>query len=626
MNSFPFPAWLQTVHHDGSENHVSILYPRLGDTVRIRLRTGLDTPLRRAYVRTAPDGEQVFTALEPGPTDSAARWWEAKIPINQPVVHYRFILEAADGIWFYTAAGPSAHLPLDATDFRILADYDAPEWVKTAVFYQIFPDRFHNGNPSTDPHGDEFEFQGHRPKTYPWGQPSPGGFASVVSFYGGDLPGIIQKLDYLQDLGINTLYLNPIFTAYSNHKYDVIDYEHIDPHLGGDAALIELRQALDKRGMRYMLDIVPNHCGVWHPWFQAASGDPNAPEAEFFTFHDYPLDYESWLGHKALPKLNYRSRELRRRIYGNDDAVFRRWLRPPFAADGWRVDVANMLGRQGETQVGHKVARGIRRAVKETRRDAYLMAESFFDSSAQLQGNEWDGMMNYAGFTLPLWHWLRGFDQGAIGINWHIKSAGPWPTAALAASWQQHLAAIPWVVALQQYNLLDSHDVARIRTTVGGSDALHRLAAVVQFTFPGLPGVYYGDEIGMADEEGFRSRGCMEWDESRWDHDLLAFYKRLIQLRRETAVLQAGGFQILAVENDTLAFQRMNGDGRVLIVAHRGETPRPAGPLPVAHGGIANGVRFVGFFTGREIIVKDGILPLPEHNQGATMWQQCNTS
>ncbi|MCB9420141.1 MAG: maltodextrin glucosidase [Ardenticatenaceae bacterium] len=626
MTQFSLPPWLQTVHHDGSAPYVSELYPRLGDTVRIRLRTGLETPLRRAYIRTAPDGEQVFTALEPGPADPSARWWQTEIAVNQPVVQYRFILEADDGVWFYTAAGPCAHLPLDATDFRILADYEAPEWVKTAVFYQIFPDRFYNGNPATDPHEDEYELMGHRPKTYSWGQPSPGGFASVVSFYGGDLPGITEKLDYLQDLGINTLYLNPIFTSYSNHKYDVTDYEHVDPHLGGDAALITLRQELDKRGMRYMLDIVPNHCGVWHPWFQAACNDPAAPESEFFTFHDHPVDYESWLGHKALPKLNYRSRELRRRIYNGHDSVFRRWLRPPFAADGWRVDVANMLGRQGEIQVGHKVARGIRRAVKETRRDAYLMAESFFDSSPQLQGNEWDGMMNYAGFTLPLWHWLRGFDQGAIGIGWHVKSDGPWPTAALAASWQQHLAAVPWAVALQQYNLLDSHDVPRIRTTVGGHDALHRLAAVVQFAFPGLPGVYYGDEIGMADEEGFRSRGCMIWDESQWDHDLLAFYRRLIQLRKESSVLQTGGFQILAVEADTLVFQRMGENGRILVAAHRGEKARPARPLPVAHGGIPDGCRFVEYFSGAELVVAKGHLPLPPLVQGAALWQMVGGS
>ena len=436
------------------------------------------------------------------------------------------------------------------------------------------------------------------------------------------MPGVLQKLDYLQALGINTLYLNPIFTAYSNHKYDVIDYEHVDPHLGGDDALAQLRQALDERGMRYMLDIVPNHCGYWHPWFQAARSDPDAPEADFFTFHDHHGDYESWLGHWVLPKLNYRSKELRHRIYNGDDAVFRRWLRPPYAADGWRVDVANMLGRQGETQIGHKVARGIRRAVKETRPDAYLMAESFFDASAQLQGSEWDGVMNYAGFTQPLWHWLRGYDQGAIGINWHIQSAEKWPTAALAATWQQHLAAIPWAVALQQYNLLDSHDVSRIRSIVGGNDALHRLAAIVQFTFPGLPGIYYGDEIGMVDEDGFRSRGCMIWDERRWNHDLLAFYRRLIQLRKEAPVLQTGGFQILAVEDDTLAFQRMNGDSRILVVAHRGETPRPARALATAHGGIADGTRFVELFSGTEITVTGGLLSLPELAQGATLWQE----
>lgn len=624
MIPFSLPHWLQTVHHDGSEQYVSALYPQLGDTVRVRLRVGPDAPLRCAYVRTAPDGEQMIKALEPGPGNSAAQWWEADLVIDQPIVHYRFILKADDGIWFYTGTGPSAHLPLDATDFRILADYAAPEWVKTAVFYQIFPDRFHNGDPSIDPHDDEYELMDHRPQNLPWGQTPPDGLASVITFYGGDLPGIAQKLDYLQELGINTLYLNPIFTAYSNHKYDVVDYANVDPHLGGNTALVGLRQALDKRNMRYMLDIVPNHCGYQHPWFQTARSNPNANETEFFTFHDYPVDYESWLGHWVLPKLNYRSKELRRRIYGSDDAVFRRWLRPPYAADGWRVDVANMLGRQGETQIGHKIARGIRRAVKATRPDAYLMAESFFDASAQLQGNEWDGVMNYAGFTLPLWHWLRGFDQGAMGIDHHIQSSEPWPTAALAATWQQHLAAIPWSVALQQYNLLDSHDVARIRSIVDGNDALHRLAVVVQFAFPGVPGVYYGDEIGMMDEAGFRSRGCMVWNEDRWDHDLLAFYKRLIKLRKETAVLQTGGFQMLTSQPDLFVFQRMNDTDRILVIAHRGERPYPAGPLPVAHGGIADGTRFVEFFSGQTCTVGDGTLALPALPQGATLWQAKN--
>jgi alpha-glucosidase len=284
------------------------------------------------------------------------------------------------------------------------------------------------------------------------------------------------------------------------------------------------------------------------------------------------------------------------------------------------VDVANMLGRQGESQIGAKVARGIRQAVKETNPDAYLMGENFFDASPQLQGDEWDGVMNYAGFTLPLWHWLRGYDQGARGISHHIQSSQPWPTTALVTTWQQHLAAIPWAIALQQYNILDSHDVPRIRSTVGGSDALHRLAAIVQFTYPGLPGLYYGDEIGMMDEDGFASRGCMVWDEDQWNYELLAFYKELIKLRRESAVLQEGGFQVLASEADTFAYQRESEAERILVVAHRGEQPRPAGPLPVAHGGIADSTRFVAFFTGQELVVANGALPLSDHPQGATLW------
>ncbi|MBU0494797.1 MAG: maltodextrin glucosidase [Chloroflexi bacterium] len=622
------PAWLQSVHHDGSEKYVADLYPRLGDTVRVRLRVGADAPVRRAYLRTFPDGEQFFAPMDAGPVAPPARWWEADLPINQPVVHYRFILEADDGAWWYTAAGPTAAEPLDATDFRILADYDAAAWVPNAVFYQIFPDRFANGDPATNPRPDEFEYRGHRPQTYPWGAPPPTEQFMPLLFYGGDLPGIVQRLDYLEALGVNALYLNPVFAAHSNHKYDVMDYEHVDPHLGGDEALIALRRALDARGMRYILDIVPNHCGYWHTWFQAARADPAAPEADFFTFAAHPDEYATWLGMWTLPKLDYRSAELRRRIYEGPDAVFRRWLRPPFAADGWRVDVANMLARQGATQMGADITRGIRRAVKETRPDAYLMGEHFFDATPHLQGDQWDGVMNYLGFALPLWYWLRGFERGGWGLDEPITAPvhHSWPTAALADTWRNVRAAIPWAVALQQYNLLGSHDTPRIRTVVGGSDAehrdaLHRLATVLLFTFPGTPGLYYGDEIGLTDQPGLRSRGCMVWDEAQWDHSLLAFTRNLVALRRRSPALQHGGFQMLAVERDTLAYQREGLAGRVLVVAHRCATPRPAGPLPVAHGGIPNGTRLGEVFSGQEAVVKNGALALPELPQGATIWE-----
>lgn len=617
----PLPDWLVSVHHDGSAKYVSTPQPQLGDTARLRLRLAHDAPVQRVYLRTFPDGEQAITPMQRANTQPPTQWWEVDLPITQPTVHYRFILQADDGVWFYTAVGPQAHPPLDKTDFRILANYTGPAWAPTAVFYQIFPDRFHNGDPRTDPQPADFEFRGRRPQTLPWGAPPPADAFNPFTFYGGDLPGVIQKLGYLADLGVNAIYLNPIFTAYTNHKYDVADYFHVDPHFGGDAALVALRQALDARQMRYLLDIVPNHCGYGHPWFQAAHQDANASEAEFFTFYEHPDSYAQWLMAWTLPKLNFSSVTLRRLIYEGDDAAFRHWLRPPFAADGWRVDVANMLGRQGAMQMNRTLAEGIYQAVKETRPDAYHIGENFFDATESLQdGGQWDGVMNYSGFSHPLLHWLRGLHLGAIGLAEPIVTAVPWPTAALAATWQQYLAAIPWGIALQQFNLLGSHDTPRIRTLLGENDALQRLAVTALMTFPGVPSIYYGDEIGLTDTPGLSQRACMPWDEAAWDQELLAFYRQMIHLRRETAVLQTGGFQILLVEADTIAYQRENEHEHALIIAHRGAQPRPASPLPVAPGGVANGRRFVEFFTGQEAVVVNGALPLPQLAQGVMLW------
>ncbi|MCB8918242.1 MAG: glycoside hydrolase family 13 protein [Ardenticatenaceae bacterium] len=614
------PNWLNSVHHDGSERYVSTPLPRLEEQVTLRLRAGADAPVRRVFLRTFPDGEQALTPMSRGEAGAPAAWWECRVRVNQPHFHYRFVLEADDGVWFYTAAGPTAHIPWDATDFCLLADYEPPGWLDTAIFYQIFPDRFHNGDPATNPRPEAYEFNGHRPRTYAWGAPPPAGALFPLVFYGGDLPGITAKLDYLQDLGVNALYLTPVFTAYSNHKYDVADYDHVDPHFGGDDALVALRRALDARAMRYILDVVPNHCGYWHPWFQAARADASVPEAEFFTFINHPDAYASWLGVWVLPKLNYRSAELRRRMYAGESSVFRRWLRPPFAADGWRVDVANMLGRQGETQIGQEVVQDIRRAVKETRPGAYLMGENFFDATASLQGDQWDGVMNYAGLATPLLAWLVGYEQGAHGLAETITSPVSWPTAALAATWQQHLAAIPWQIARQQFNVLNSHDTPRLRSRLQGNVALQRLAVVAQFTFPGVPCIYYGDEIGLVDTPELASRGCMVWDEAAWDQEMRAFYQALIRLRRESAVLQRGGFRILAVEADLLAYQREGEDGSFLVILQRSQMPRPAGGLPIAHGGFPDGAQFVEQFSGQTGRVVDGQLALPALPQGATLW------
>lgn len=620
MTLFHIPAWLASLHHDGSPDFVSNTYPALGQSVQIRLQAAAGAPIQRACLRIFPDGEQAFIEMKRQAAPAHLQYWAAELPIREPLTNYRFLLQTADGLWWYTAAGATDYNPLDAADFKILAGYNPPAWVLESVFYQIFPDRFANGDPSTDPQPDEYEYRGHRPYTLPWGiQPDPNQHHGVI-FYGGDLPGITQHLDYLADLGVNALYLTPVFTALSNHKYDVMDYEHVDPHFGGDTALVELRQELDRRGMRYILDIVPNHCGWMHPWFQRARLDEHAPEADFFTFRRRPDEYEAWLGVWSLPKLNYRSAELRRRMYAGSEAVFRRWLRPPFRADGWRVDVANMLGRQGEIQMAEEVAHGIRAAVKETNPQAYLIGENFFDATRQLQGDEFDGVMNYSGFSTPLLHWLHRSEIQGLGMSEPVGGP-PLSSSALAAAWQSRLAAIPWAVALQQYNLLGSHDTPRARSVLGGNDALHRLAVTVLLTFPGVPGLYYGDEIGLLDQTGLRSRACMEWDPTRWNHELREFFKELIRLRRTSPALQRGGFQVVAVEADLIAFQRSLGGERWLVTAWRGAQPRPAGPLDVTPSGLAEGTRLREHFSGQTAVIQNGYLMLPQLPQGAGLWK-----
>jgi alpha-glucosidase len=618
--STQLPDWLAAVHHDGSEKYVSEPYPRLNESVHLRLRVGREAPVRRVLLRTFPDGEQALALMERGEEDGAAVWWQAELPIRQPGVHYRFLLEAEDGVWWYGANGASAETPLDGFDFQILADYHAPAWLGDAVFYQIFPDRFADGDPGNNPRPEEYEVMGMRPHTSPWGAPAPEGQHGGFIFYGGDLQGIAQHLDYLQSLGVNALYFTPIFTAHSNHKYDVADYEHVDPHFGGDEALVRLRAELDRRGMHYILDIVPNHCGLRHPWFLQAQQDAASPEAEFFTFTSHPYEYASWMGFRSLPKLNYASLELRRRMYAGPDAVFRRWLRPPYRADGWRVDVANMLGRQGPTQIGDEIARGIRQAVKESAPDSYLFGENFYDATRQLQGDQWDGVMNYMGFGSSLLHWLCGLRIGAFGLREQVSSPVPFATSALEATWRARRAAIPWAVLLQQYNLLDSHDTSRLLTQLNGNIQLHKLAATLLLTFPGVPGLYYGDEIGLTDVPGLRSRGCMPWDEQDWDQELLAFYRALIALRRGSPILKRGGFQVIACEQDTLAYQREGLEGRIVVAAQRSAAPRPAGPMDIRPAGIADGTRLVEFFSGRSAVVVEGRLELPELEQGATVW------
>ncbi|HLI05212.1 MAG TPA: maltodextrin glucosidase [Ktedonobacteraceae bacterium] len=613
--------WSHSVHHDGSSCYVSAHEPiALGSTVKLRVRTSLDAPVESIFLRTNPDGEQHITPLQLIAKDAAACWWEGEIEIKMLKNNYRFLLLTREGHWWLTAAGMLRYTPTDASDFRLLARYQAPTWVHDTVFYQIFPDRFADGDPSNNVRDGEYLCYGKPVVARFWGElPNQQRGMGGIEFFGGDLQGIIQHLDYLQDLGINALYLTPIFTSPSNHKYDIIDYRHVDPHFGGDEALLTLRRALDERGMRLMLDLVPNHCSSQHPWFLAALADATAPSAEFFTFYRRPDDYETWHGIHSLPKLNYQSARLREEMYSGEDSVARHWLKPPFRIDGWRVDVANMLARQGESQLEHTVGRGLRRAIKSIAPHAYLIGENFFDGSPQLQGDELDATMNYRGFSIPLQQWLVGYDAS---LAWRpgLQEPDMLPTPALAEQWRAFMAAIPWQIATQQFNLLDSHDTRRIQTVVGGDEMLARIAVVLLFTFPGTPSVYYGDEIGMGGGTDPDSRRCMIWDERAWNGGRRAFYQQLIHLRRSSPALRHGGLHGLYAAGETIAFLREAPKERLLVVARRAADGLTA--LPVRHGGLPDGLVLQEIISGARAVVEQGMLSLANMPApGVQIWQ-----
>jgi alpha-glucosidase len=617
------PHYLDSIHHDGSGRYVKLGNggePRLGDTALIRLRAGLDSPVERVFIRTSPDGEQQFTEMSRKP-DRACHWWEASLKLSMPVVHYRFLLLTSDGPWWLNARGIARSLPTDSVDFRILTEYSAPAWVRDSVFYQIFPDRFYDGNPENNVRDGEFTYWGIPSRSRRWGEALSKGHSAMVEFFGGDLPGVEDKLDYLQELGVNSLYLNPVFTAYSNHRYDVIDYDSVDPHLGGNEALISLRRAVTERGMRLILDIVPNHCGFFHPWFQQALKDPEAPTSEFFTFHQHPDNYESWLGVKSLPKFNYRSQKLREVMYAGQDAVIRRWLKPPYSADGWRLDVANMLARQGADQMGLEVGRGIRQAVREENSQAFILGENFFDGSSQLQGDCWDATMNYMGFSKPLLYWLTSFRLHQHHEPKHIESSQPWPTYALLESWKDYMAAIPWTIARQQYNLLGSHDIDRILNVLAGRDDLNRLAVGILMTFPGVPSIYYGDEIGMGRGKYKDSRSCMPWDRNVWDEDLSVFYRQLIKLRRSSPSLIDGGFQILKSEENSFAYLRDTEDEVLIVIANRGPGAASPSDLLLSKAAVPDGVEFKEITGGGSAVVETGRLSHPQTPPGIQIWK-----
>ena len=538
---------------------------------------------RSVEVRSEPDNEERLDPLElVGGRDGWLRW-RGTVPIAQHVdtTRYAFRCRVAGAQRWLSQAGLHASpAPLDL-HFRFLADYQPPAWLWDQVVYQIFPDRFADGDPSNNVVTGEYLYGGKPVVARAWGE-LPDRRQGAREFFGGDLDGIREHLDDLAELGVSTLYLNPIFTSPSSHKYDTSDYTSVDPHLGGDAALLRLLEAMRSRGMRVILDAVVNHTSERHPWFDrygehGAAGAYHRPDAapgERYSFadRDDPESYHGWYGTRTLPVLDFASSLVQRDVYDGDDAVLRRWLRPPWSIDGWRLDVIHMLGEGPGAGRNHAHVRAIRRAIREERSDAYVLGEHFFEASAWLQGDQEDGAMNYYGFQRPLLAFWAGVDHRGDDAAIDAGELDRWLSDARAR--------IPFVVALSQLNLLGSHDVPRFLTRLGGDRAAMRAALHALFGYLGVPCVYYGDEIGLEGEGDPDCRRTFPWDRSAWDAALRDTVRRLARLRRRAPPLARGDLRTLLADGDVYAFARVLRDDAVVVVQHRGHGPRRV-TLPV---------------------------------------------
>ncbi|HET6166368.1 MAG TPA: glycoside hydrolase family 13 protein [Marmoricola sp.] len=553
---------LHEPHHDGSPLYVEQETAPLGSLVRVRVRTSTQQPVDAIWLRTVEDAEPFFTPCHIEGTDGETAWWAGHVHVRNPVQRYRFMLVAGDSFRWLNQAGVFDRDVTDAHDFR-LTSYDAPpEWGRDAIVYQIFPDRFARSAAADD-----------RP-TPAWAVPARWtdppiheGPETPLQLYGGDLDGIVEHLDHIEALGVDTVYLTPVFPGESNHRYNASTFDRVDPLLGGDDAYRRLVDAAHARGLRVLGDLTSNHTGDTHEWFLRASDDPSSPERAFYYFAA-DGSHEGWKGHATLPKLDHLDDQVGQRVR----AVVERWLE--FGIDGWRIDVANMTGRHADVDVAHEVAREIRRAAVATRPDALVLAEHGHDATGDLDGDGWHGTMNYYGFSFPIWEWLRDPDRPVPSFGLPVGVPRRDGGAAVSAM-REFTASFGWRATSTSWNILGSHDSPRIRTTTG-SPALHHLAAVLQFTLPGVPMVFAGDELGFEGVDGEDSRRTMPWDDRElWETSTFDLYATLARLRREHVALRRGGLRWVRIAADDIAFLREHPDGTVLVTVARTATVEP---------------------------------------------------
>ena len=576
-------------HHDGSPLYVSDPVPQLGTVVRVRVRVPRSFgEMVVVRTRSNPDREPSYSDATVCLETEADVWWEAAIRVENPVHGYRFLLERADGATHWlTSAGLSHTETRDIDDFRLVSYDPPPAWGAEAVMYQVFPDRFARSAAADDREPPAWAVPAE------WNDPVVHlGPEAGTQFYGGDLPGITEHLDHLVALGVNLLYLTPIFPAESNHRYNAQSFDHVDPLLGGNEAYQQLIEAAHARGLRVIGDLTTNHSGDAHEWFQRSYGNPAAPESAFYLWlNEQQTEYVSWLGFTSLPKFNWQAAELRSRFIEGLDSVVGRWLRPPYSLDGWRVDVANMTGRWRDEDLNEGVRRTIRATMRSINPDTLLIGESTNDAAADFTGDAWHGAMTYANFTRPLWNWLSvpGSPAGG-GLGMTLGRTSDYTGLDFYAAHREFAAAFPWRTRLNTMNALDTHDTPRFLTSA--REGVVPVAFGLAVTMPGIPVIWAGDEFGLVAADGEESRTPIPWDRLDDAAPTIELYTRLIALKRSHPALNGGGIRWLSVSDDAVAFVRESAAECVLVVAARAITVVDLGAIlpddtPLIEGDVA---------------------------------------
>ena len=635
--------------------------------VLLRFRTGKDNAQHVYYVE---DGAEV--EIDKADSDELFDYYEYEITVGSDCVLYHFKVVNGQDSCIYNRLGVTDD-DRSCFDFAIIPGFHTPDWAKGAVMYQIFVDRFCNGDESNDVRTCEYVYIG-RPvnRVEDWGKnPTT---MDVGCFYGGDLKGVWEKLDYIQGLGVEVIYLNPIFVSPSNHKYDIQDYEHVDPHFGvivedkdglvaadavdngnaekyvvrtasprnleaSDRFFAEFVEEIHRRGMKVILDGVFNHCGSFNKWLDgeeiyARQGgyEPGAflskdsPYRSYFQFYDekdsaWPRNktYDGWWGHDTLPKLNYESSPM---LVEYILDIARRWVSPPFNVDGWRLDVAADLGHTAE--YNHEFWRKFRAAVKEVNPDALILAEHYGDPGPWLEGDQWDSVMNYDAFMEPLTWFLTGMEKHSDSFSGELLGNGENFFNAM----RYHMSRMQPSSILTAMNELSNHDHSRFLTRTNGvvgrigtvgADAANRgvkvcvlrEAVMVQMTWPGAPTVYYGDEAGVCGWTDPDSRRTYPWGHE--DLELIEFHRYMIRIHKALPVLRSGAVKELLAGRNVIAYGRMLGKYQAVVAVNNNAQEREL-ELPVWQLGITGEISLARLMLTTEEGYNVGGLRYPVQN------------